>query len=176
MVPQSCSLDLTRRRVVVRGPGRGWRRGWLVVADTLAQAVPKDLQPAVAQRAHRGVVAFTAGSLDVVELPRMAKVLPPGSLNHATLPSSSEWIPRVSVWSWGSSYRSKVTPLALSSSTTSCSWDGLELDAAEAFFGVETGVEPGFADTPDCCVQQAEVHAADEVPVLSCELVERTVL
>src|SRR5262245_17528651 len=49
----------------------------------------------------------------------MAKVLPSGSLNQATFPSSSTWMPFASVRSDGSSYLSKVTPAALSSSTTS---------------------------------------------------------
>src|SRR5207237_3040514 len=43
-----------------------------VVGDVAGQAVPEDLEPAVAQGAQRGVVAFAAGALLVVELPRPA--------------------------------------------------------------------------------------------------------
>lgn len=52
---------------------------------------------------------------------------------------------------------------------------GVELDAAEPVFGFEAGIEPGLADVVDCCLQEAEVHAADEFRVLLCESVERAV-
>src|SRR6266540_4820485 len=47
--------------------------GGLVVALPVHQAVPQDLQPAVAKRAQGGVVALAAGALGVVELRRPAR-------------------------------------------------------------------------------------------------------
>src|SRR5436190_437078 len=41
-----------------------------VVANVLGQAVPEDLEPAVAESPQRGVVPFAFGPLSVVELPR----------------------------------------------------------------------------------------------------------
>ena len=51
--------------------------GAFVVPDLLAQAVPQDLQPAVAERAQGGVVPFTSADLAVVELTS------PGALTKA---------------------------------------------------------------------------------------------
>src|SRR6266516_7715713 len=43
--------------------------GGLVVEHAVVQAVPQDLQPAVAERPEGGVVGLAAGALGVVELP-----------------------------------------------------------------------------------------------------------
>jgi len=48
--------------------------GGLVVADPVAQAVPQDLQSAVAEGAQGGVVSLAAGALGIVELPRPARL------------------------------------------------------------------------------------------------------
>ena len=56
-----------------------------------------------------------------------------------------------------------------------CSWRGPQLDAAQAVLRFEPSDEPGLADVLDRRVEQAVVHAADEVPVLARELVERAV-
>jgi hypothetical protein len=51
----------------------------------------------------------------------------------------------------------------------------VERHAAPAFFGFELRFEAGVVDVVDRCLQEAEVHAADEVGVLSREFVKRTV-
>jgi hypothetical protein len=52
--------------------------GCLVVVDALGQAVPEDLQPAVAQGAQSGMVAFARGDFLIVEFTG------PGALGEAT--------------------------------------------------------------------------------------------
>lgn len=51
----------------------------------------------------------------------------------------------------------------------------VKLDAAMALFWLEACVETGASDDFDGFVEQAEVHAADELGVLAGEPVERAV-